>query len=84
VALWLRARVAADGLSGDAPEAQLAWLDEGATALRKGGRDGSRIGRDIEASRRALGAPAADAPPARGSALARAATDMAAAASGSE
>jgi serine/threonine-protein kinase len=78
-ALWLRARLAAEGLAPASPEEQRAWLNEGAAIMEGAGRDGSLAGREIEEARRALGDAPAPPPPPRGGALAEAAWAMAAA-----
>jgi hypothetical protein len=63
MALWLRARLAAE------PAQKLAWLDDGATLLRSAGRDAAWIGREIESARVVLGAPPAAPTAPRGAEL---------------
>jgi serine/threonine-protein kinase len=79
-ALWLRARLAAEHVTADTRQQQLAWLDEGAAILARADRGGSRIARDIEGARRSLGAPPANPPPKRGRELVQAASAIVAAA----
>ena len=57
-ALWLAARLAAERDPAGSRAGQLARLDEALTLLDDAGRGGSHLARDIEAARRALGAPA--------------------------
>jgi hypothetical protein len=79
-ALWLRARLAAEHVTDDSRTQQLAWLDEGAALLDDAGRGGTRVRREIESARRALGAPAREAAATAGAELVRAASPLVAAA----
>ncbi|HEX7917570.1 serine/threonine-protein kinase [Rudaea sp.] len=80
MALWLRARLAAEGGSGESRARVLAWLDEALRVLDGAGRGGSHLARDIDATRRALGAPPAVLHPESGHELVDAATEIIAAA----
>lgn len=75
-ALWLRARLAAEGATAESPAQQLARLEEAANLLDDTGRGGSNLARDIEAARHALGAPPGIPHPETGSALVAAANEI--------
>lgn len=75
-ALWLRARLGADGAVADSPAQQLARLDEALNLLDDTGRGGSNLAREVEAARRALGAPPSVLHPETGNALVAAADDI--------
>jgi hypothetical protein len=78
--LWLRADLAAATATGDSRAFKLARLDEALTLLDDAGRGGSRLARDIETARRALGARAFALHPESGRELVSAAAEIVSAA----